>query len=126
MVDTTIRNPDTDAHFARIKPVGRRVRVHHRGRMLADSTDAIRVQESGHDIYDPVIYIPRSDATTSLDAVAGKSTHCPLKGDASYFGFEGEEIAWTYDRPLEGSQVLKGYLAFDPEKVTIEEIGANA
>lgn len=126
MIDTTIRNPDNDDHFARIKPAGRRVRVLRGDAVLADSSAASRLIENGRDLYDPVFYIPASDVTAELDPVSGKSTHCPLKGDAAYLSHLGEEIAWTYDRPLAGSSVLEGLVAFYADKVVIEEIGSHA
>lgn len=126
MTTTTVRNPDNAAHFMHIKPVRQRVKVRHDGKVLAESTAALRIMETGREPYDPVIYIPRGDVSDVLEPVSGKSTHCPLKGDASYFAAEGEEIAWTYDRPLEGSRPIKDYVAFHPDKVAMEMIGAEA
>lgn len=126
MIDTTIRNPGNEAHRARIKPVGRLLRVRRGETVLAESRRAVRLMETGRDLYDPVIYVPEADLVAALTPVEGKSTHCPLKGDASYLAFDGTEIAWTYDRPLEGSRMLRGLVAFDAEKVVIEEIGADA
>lgn len=126
MIDTTIRNPGNAAHFARIKPVGRLIRVRRGGALLAQSERAVRMIEIGRDIYDPVIYLPEADLTAALAPVEGKSTHCPLKGDAAYFTHEGEEVAWTYGRPLESAPMLRGLIAFDPGRVSIEEIGADA
>lgn len=125
MATTTVHNPDNQAHFMHVKPVRQRVKVLHAGKVLAESTDALRIMETGREPYDPVVYIPRGDVSGALKPEGAKSTHCPLKGDASYFTFDGEEIAWTYDRPLEGSKLIKDYVAFYPDKVTIEEIGAN-
>ena len=64
--------------------------------------------------------------TGPLEPVSGKSTHCPLKGDASYFTLNGEEIAWTYDRPFEWSEQLRGHIAFYANKVAIEETLTDA
>lgn len=122
----TIHNPDNDAHFMRVKPVAATVRVRHKGALLAETRDALRVQETGRDVYDPVLYIPLSDVSGRIEPVDGKSTHCPLKGDASYFTLGGDEIAWTYDRPFDWSSMLKGHVAFYASKVTIEEEGADA
>ena len=94
-------------------------------KVLADSKSALRVMETGREPYDPVIYIPRKDLAGPLQPLSGKSTHCPLKGDASYFTLDGEELAWTYDRPLEGSRLIKDYVAFYPNKVMVEEIGVQ-
>lgn len=122
----TIHNPDNDAHFMRIKPVNATVRIRKGVSPLAETAKALRVMETGRDVYDPVIYVPADDLMTLLEPVEEKSTHCPLKGDASYFALNGEEIAWTYDRPLGIAEELRGYVAFYPNKVTIEEIGKDA
>lgn len=122
----TIHNPDNEGHFMRIKPVQGVVRVRRNGTLLAESNRSVRVLETGRDVYDPVIYIPQGDISGRLTPVEAKTTHCPLKGDASYFSLGGEEIAWTYDRPLEIARELEGYVAFYPNKVVVEETGADA
>ncbi|GAB4352169.1 MAG: DUF427 domain-containing protein [Oricola sp.] len=126
MARLTIHNPDNDAHFMRIKPVAAKVRIRRGDALLAESNSALRLLETGRDVYDPVIYVPEADVLGPLESVAEKSTHCPLKGDASYFAFGGEEIAWSYDRPLDIARQLHGHIAFYPDKVTIEEVGRNA
>ena len=125
MATTTVRAPGNKAHFMHVKPVSTRIRIRCGNRVLADSTEAVRVMETGREPYDPIVYFPQSDVSRALAAIDGKSTHCPLKGDASYFALDGEEIAWTYDRPLEGAAMLKHHVAFYPNKVTLEEIGAD-
>lgn len=125
MATTTVRNPDNEAHFMHVKPIRQRVKVRRGGKILAESAAALRIMETGREPYDPVVYIPRADIADALQPVSGKSTHCPLKGDASYFSLDGEEIAWTYDRPLEGSKLIKDYVAFYSNKVTVEEIGSE-
>jgi len=126
MTRPTIHNPGNDDHFMRVKPVNATVRVRRGDRVLAESRSALRVMEHGKDYYDPVFYIPEADLTAALDPILGKTSHCPLKGDASYFALDGEEIAWTYDRPFEWSEPLRGHFAFWPGKVAFEEIGAEA
>ena len=126
MARLTIHNPDNDAHFMRVKPVAATVRVRRGESLLAETRNALRVQETGRDVYDPVLYIPLADVTGPLEPVAGKSTHCPLKGDASHFTLAGDEIAWTYDRPFDRSAMLKDHVAFYAGKVAIEEVGADA
>lgn len=125
MATTTVRNSGNEAHFMHVKPIRQRVRIRRDGTILAESTAALRIMETGREPYDPVVYIPRADVADVLQPVPGKSTHCPLKGDASYFALDGQEIAWTYDRPLEGSALIKDYVAFYPDKVTLEEIGSD-
>jgi uncharacterized protein (DUF427 family) len=126
MTRLTIHNPDNDAHFMRIKPIKATVRIRKGGKTIAETTQALRVLETGRDIYDPVLYIPFEDVIAPLEPQRDKSTHCPLKGDAAYFTLNGEEIAWTYDRPFESSEQLRGRVAFWPARVTIEEVGDDA
>ena len=52
------------------------------GKVVADTTRASTLHEAG---YPPVHYIPRDDADMSLLTPTRHSTHCPYKGEASYF-----------------------------------------
>ena len=95
MSTTTIHSPANDAHFMHVKTLPQRVRVRKGDAVLAESTTALRIMETGKGPYDPMLYIPEADVAGSLKPVDGKSTHCPLKGDASYFTLDDDEIAWT-------------------------------
>jgi uncharacterized protein (DUF427 family) len=121
MSETIIRNPGNPDHLAHIRPLGQTVTVTAEGATLARSDAAIIVAEQapGHRKLPDVIYIPSADVS-GLTPVEGKSTHCPLKGDASYLAHDGREVAWTYDRCIEGSDILSGYIAFYGDRVTIE------
>jgi len=119
-LEGAIRNPANPNHLMVIRPVRRTVRVHVGDTLVAKTQNALRVMEMGKSLYDPALYIPASDVVVSLEPV-DKSTHCPLKGDAGYVSFNGDEIAWTYDRPLKGSRQLAGHFAFWPDKVRITE-----
>lgn len=118
----TIQNPNNPQHCMAIKPVERRVRVFAGETLLADTTDAVRVIEIGRSVYDPVLYVPEADVAAPLERL-DKSTHCPLKGDASYFALGGEEIAWSYETPFEFAEALAGRRGFWASKVRIEEGG---
>lgn len=117
-----IRNPGNPGHFMALKPVTGRVRIYAGNTLLADTQDALRLVEVGRDVYDPLIYVPASDLTADLERL-DKSTHCPLKGDASYHAHDGKEIAWSYDSPLDFAAGIAGRRAFWPGKVRIEEGG---
>ena len=44
-------------------------------------------------------------------------THCPFKGDASYWSLSVEEktvenAVWSYEKPIEEAESIKGYVAF--------------
>lgn len=102
----------------------KRVRVTFRGRVVADSTRALTLKEAG---YSPVQYIPRADADMSLLTPTAHSTHCPYKGDASYFTIAGgggaaENAVWCYEQPYPTMAEIAGHLAFYPSRVDkIEE-----
>lgn len=119
-LEGAIRNPANPNHLMVVRPVRRTVRVHVGDTLVAKTQNALRVMEMGKSLYDPALYIPATDVAAALEHL-DKSTHCPLKGDASYVALDGDEIAWTYDRPLEASRQLEGHFAFWPDKVRITE-----
>lgn len=121
LVPDMIHRPEAPAHMMRVKPAGRRVTVRLGEDVLAVSDSALRVIEIGRDVYDPILYLPRADVSARLGEAA-RTTHCPLKGDTTYFDIaSAPEIAWSYTRPLPFADGLRDHVAFDPARVTIEE-----
>jgi uncharacterized protein (DUF427 family) len=114
-----IPGPD---HPITIKPNPKRVRVLAGGKVIADTTRALTLQES---TYPAVQYIPREDADQSLLTKTTHGSHCPYKGDASYYTIKAEgatldNAVWSYETPFPAMKEIAGYLAFYPNKVTIE------
>ena len=114
-----IPGPD---HPITITPNPKRVRVLAGGKVIADTTRALALKEA---TYPVVQYIPREDADPSLLTKTAHSTHCPYKGDASYFTIKAgdttlENAVWSYETPFPAMTEITGYLAFYPNKVTIE------
>jgi uncharacterized protein (DUF427 family) len=114
--DVKIPGPD---HPITIEPNGRRVRVTFNGRVVADTRRALTLRES---TYPAVQYIPRADIDMTLLARTPRATHCPYKGDASYFtlqvdGRESENAAWSYEAPYPAMAQIKEHLAFYPSRV---------
>ena len=78
--------------------------------------------------YAPVHYIPREDVDMSLLARTDHATHCPYKGDASYYsiplgGERSKNAVWTYEDPHAAVREIKDRLAFYPDRVdSIEEL----
>ncbi len=60
----------------------KRVRVSAGGVVIADTTHALTLKEAS---YPAVQYVPREDANMALLPRTERTTHCPYKGDASYF-----------------------------------------
>lgn len=125
MTDTTIYNPNNEAHYMRLKPIAARIEVRAGAVVLARSDKAIRLIEVGKDIYDPLVYVPIADTTEALHSMGDKSTHCPLKGNAHYFSLAGQThpIAWVYDEPLPFAHAIGDYVAFYADRVTLIETG---
>jgi predicted DNA-binding ribbon-helix-helix protein len=124
----TIHNPSDLRHFMRLKPINARVQISLGDTPLADTTDALRLIEVSNDVYDPAIYIPRSDILAGLTGIVDRTTHCPIKGDAVYFTTPGwtpanekDYFAWSYPTPVSFAKQLTGLVAFNAGHVTIIE-----
>ncbi len=108
-VETPVSN-----HRVWTEPNGRRVRVFVGGQAIADSKSTIYVFETGHL---PVYYFPRSDVRFDLLEPTDHHTHCPYKGDASYFSVvagdrRADNAVWAYPHPLPSVPELADYVAF--------------
>jgi uncharacterized protein (DUF427 family) len=108
-----------DDHPITISPNPNRVRVSFAGRTVANTTRALTLKEAS---YPPVQYVPRADVDMSLLAPTEHSTHCPYKGDASYFSIKAdgkvaENAIWSYEHPFPGVVQIAGYVAFYPNRV---------
>ena len=89
--------------------------------VVADTSRALELREAS---YKPVLYIPREDAKLALYEASGQRTHCPYKGDASYFhlnanGVHAENAVWSYEAPFAAMEAIRGHVAFYPNKVAI-------
>ena len=106
-----------------------RVKVMFNGTVIADTKRALILREGP---LPPAHYIPREDTRMSLLQRTTHSTHCPFKGDASYFtvsagGKTAENAVWTYETPLPDVADIKNYLAFYPDKMdAIQEISPTS
>lgn len=112
-------------HPISITPTAQRVRVTLGGAVVAETTQALTLQEAS---YPAVQYVPRTDAVMALLEKTGRSTHCPYKGDASYYsiaagGKRAENAVWSYEAPFPAMAGIAGYLAFYPDRVDAIEIG---
>ena len=116
--------PPGPDHPITIAPNVTRVRIIVGGQTVADTTHALRLQEAS---YPAVFYIPRADARMDLFTKTGHASHCPYKGDASYYsvaagGKTAENAVWSYETPFPAMAEIKEYLAFYPSRVdAIEE-----
>ena len=112
-------------HPISITPNPRRVRVTAGDIVIAETTKALTLKEAK---YPAVQYVPRQDANMALLERTDRVTHCPYKGDASYYSVKADgktldNAIWTYEAPFPAMTEISGHLAFYPDKVKIEEVG---
>ena len=79
------------------------------GDVIADSDDTV-VVENNH-------YFPRADVKMDRLVPSDTTSHCPWKGDASYYsiradGVTNADAAWTYEKPKEAASEIEGRIAF--------------
>lgn len=101
----------------------KRVQVLFQGHLIAETRGALALKEA---TYPVVQYIPREDADMAVMSKTERSTHCPYKGDASYYtisrdGVIAENVVWSYEAPYPAMSAITGYLAFYPDQVEIIE-----
>jgi len=98
------------------------VRVTRNGVTLAETRRGLNLREGD---YPAVVYIPREDVSMDRLRRSELSTHCPFKGDASYFDCAGDtqtppEVAWSYETPFDQMLAIRDHLAFYVDRVEIE------
>lgn len=74
------------------------------------ASDATVVVESNH-------YFPAEDVNADYLEASDMTTHCPWKGDASYYhvvvdGQRNENAAWYYPEPKSAAENIRGRVAF--------------
>jgi uncharacterized protein (DUF427 family) len=121
MAEKRIPGPD---HPITIGKNPDRVVVKAGDQVIADTRDALSLQEAS---YPAVQYIPRDDVDLTLLERTDHHTYCPYKGNASYYsvlpaGPAGVNAVWTYEQPYDAVGDIREYLAFYPDKVSIEII----
>jgi uncharacterized protein (DUF427 family) len=111
-------------HPITVEPARRRWRALFKGHVIADTNDALILQEAN---YPPVVYFPRDDVAMEYMSRTAHSTHCPYKGEAAYYtilmdGEFAENAVWTYESPFSGMETIGGRLAFYTDKVEVYEV----
>ncbi|MDC0073717.1 DUF427 domain-containing protein [Alphaproteobacteria bacterium] len=81
---------------------------------LVDSINTLILDEKNHD---PVYYFPREDIKTEYLLKTNHKTHCPFKGDASYWNIKVSDkevlnAAWSYENPIPEQAEIKNLIAF--------------
>ena len=127
MTEHLVLVPGPD-HPITITPTDARVTVTLGGRVVADTTRALTLQEAS---YPAVQYVPMADVDDAVLEPDDTTTYCPYKGRATYYSLRvGDDRApaalWTYLEPHEAVSQIAGHAAFYPDRVdSIEVHGAG-
>ena len=117
------KQPGPD-HPIAVEPAEEQVTVRIGDSVLAKSSRALVLREA---TLPPVFYIPREDVAMSELGSSATRTHCPYKGDASYFNTRdgaARDVAWSYEDPFDHMQAIKGHIAFYSDRVDAIETAA--
>jgi uncharacterized protein (DUF427 family) len=111
-------------HPITVEPTKARVVVKAGGRVVADSRNALTLQEAS---YPAVQYIPRADVDFGVLERTDHETYCPYKGESSYYSLhvgevKGKNAVWTYEQPYDAVAPIKDHVAFYPNVVDSIEL----
>ena len=103
------------------------LRVSLNGEVLAETTRGLNLREGR---YSAIVYVPREDVNLERLEASDHTTHCPFKGDASYFDYPSndqsvdavQQVAWSYETPFDQMAAIRGHLAFYSNLVMIEPL----
>jgi len=95
-------------------PSPKRLRVKVGELMVADSAEALVLQESDHL---PVYYFPIKDVDESFLMPSTTRTECPYKGVASHYSLNTgvtlvQDAGWRYLEPVKGCPPIADYMGF--------------
>jgi class 3 adenylate cyclase/uncharacterized protein (DUF427 family) len=110
---------DPQDYEIRFLPSAKRIRVEFNGTRIVDSSHAIIVHETR---MPPAYYFPADEVRADLLQKTDFRTHCPFKGNASYWNLKvgdqvAENAAWAYEEPYREAEKIRGYLSFYRNKV---------
>jgi uncharacterized protein (DUF427 family) len=112
--------PDHSIVYEKVDGV---MRVRLGGEVIAESADVIECREGS---YPPAHYFPRGSVKPGVAVPTDHATHCPFKGDASYWtlsagGTRVENGMWSYETPFDEAEPIRGRVAFYASKVEAVE-----
>ena len=106
-------------HQIVFQPDPRRFRAIVADEIVVDTVGGHLLHESN---IRPRLYVPLDDVRMDLFASTPTATHCPFKGDASYWSLTAggrtvEDVLWAYEDPLPEAAFLTGFGALYPDRV---------
>jgi uncharacterized protein (DUF427 family) len=110
----------TQGHSISTQAKDLNIEVRLDGEIVARATRPVLLEETG---LPTTYYLAKSDLVVDVRPLE-LSTHCPFKGDASYWSIDvggrtHDAIAWSYEQPNEGAEDIEGRLAFFANRAEI-------
>ncbi len=110
-------------HTITLSPTPGTVTASVDGVEIARSSRVLTMHEGD---YPPVQYFPRADVNEAMLKATDHSTHCPFKGQASYWNIAVgdtvlENAVWGYPAPYDEMTQIADYMAFYSDRVAISE-----
>jgi uncharacterized protein (DUF427 family) len=117
--DEVFAHPRDPYHRVDVLNSSRHIKVVLAGEVVAETRRPRLLFETG---LPTRYYIPSVDVRTELLTPTSTKTHCPYKGEASYWTArvgdrEFQDIVWSYPTPIPESPKLERLLCFYNEKV---------
>jgi uncharacterized protein (DUF427 family) len=110
-------HPRDPYHRVDVVASDRHIRVLVEGEVLAETDSALALFETG---LPTRWYIPAEDVLAEREP-SDTVTHCPYKGQASYYSVGGEkDLIWYYPEPRAEVGRIAGRLCFYNERVDLE------
>lgn len=109
----------------RIESVTRAIRVEFGGRIVAQSTRALRIVETSSP---PAYYFPTADVVSQCLQKTEDPTFCEWKGEAQIWSIEFAHqfscaAAWCYPHPEPGFESIANHFAFNASRVDACYVG---
>ena len=113
---------ESQRHYCVVDSYNRKLTITHEGTTVVSTTNAKVLKEVGKSVYDSVFYIPKEDLLIELFPELGRNSHCPIKGDASYWVIKDKQLenyfAWSYEEALPMAKKVEGHVAFNPHYIS--------
>jgi uncharacterized protein (DUF427 family) len=121
-------HPKDPYHRIDVLTTSRSIRVSLDGQVLAESTRAAALYETGLPVR---YYLPTEDVRTDLLERSDTLTRCAYKGEALHWSARlGDrlvpDVAWTYEDPRPEVAPIRGRICFYNERVDLDVDGAAA
>lgn len=113
---------ESPRHYCVVDPYNRKVTITFKGTTIVSTTKARILKEVGKTVYNPVLYVPREELLVDLVPEPERNSHCPIKGDASYWVIKNQPhdnyFAWSYEEALPMAKKVEGHIAFNPQYIS--------